>query len=442
MLVTAVFLVFFFQSNSEHQFDELLFDHIEELVAESKFDSDGNLYLEWRPLDPRFHTPGSGWYWEIRGKDKVLLRSRSLVDFHLDIVPVLNGKGLRDIRKNGLILSELKNQGSLHIQQIKGPGGDLLRAQLLDILFPTKNQSFWFIVTGPVQEIKENVKQFVIQLIAGCLFLFIGLLIAVFVQVYVALKPLRAMRHRINAIHQGKEKRLLGSFPEEVQIVVNELNTLLDHTEDVLHRARLNIGNLAHTIKNPLAVISNEAKHIEGVRGSLIHKEVLLIESSMDRYLTQARFAAKANLLGSRSDVNKTVKDILFTMEKLYRDKSIHFHLSEQENCWFPGEAEDLEEMLGNLMDNACKWTVDRVWVRVQTNKNQLRIVVEDNGPGIPQEKMEEVLQLGIKLDESAAGHGLGLHIVDQIVELYGGSIILQPSTHGGLCAVLELPAA
>ena len=212
----------------------------------------------------------------------------------------------------------------------------------------------------------------------------------------------------------------------------------------MLIRARKNLGNLSHTIKNPLAVIINEANNINSEPGQLIQNKAALIAANLDNYLARARAAGTTNLLGSRTNIVKVVVDLCYCMDQLHKNKHIKIIISDLDNYSFHGEVQDLEEMTGNLIDNAYKWTHDQVWVHAKVDKNNQRLFlfVEDNGPGIPDSQLNNVLKRGLKLDETVSGHGLGLNIVNDITQLYKGSLTLKKSSHGGLCAVLDLPIA
>jgi len=186
-------------------------------------------------------------------------------------------------------------------------------------------------------------------------------------------------------------------------------NGLLDHNRALLERARTQVGNLAHALKNPLTVIRNEAGPMENERGRVIREQTAAMANSVDRYLSQARIAGTAGVLGARADLKVIV--------------------------------EDLEEMLGNLIDNACKWAHSQVRVHAESADDRLRIVVEDDGPGIPEKRQVEVLERGRRLDEKVPGSGLGLDIAQDIAGLYRGSITLGRASSGGLSVQLDLPA-
>ncbi len=422
LLVTAVLLVVLFRGHIEQHFEALLLDHLEELVAASELTPEGTLQMTWRPSDPRFNRPHSGWYWEILQSGASVARSDSLW-------------------RESLKVAERHFGGVSQIQQFSGPEGELLWVLVQDITFPEVETPLLFAVAGPIADIEDNVQAFTAQVAITLTVLGIGLLLVVWFQVHFGLRPLQAMQRALGDIRKGKAQRLPENFPLEVEPVVSELNGLLDHNRELLERARTQVGNLAHALKNPLTVIRNEAKAIENERGRVIREQTAAMAINVDRYLSQARIAGNAGVLGARADVKAIIEDLSFSMERLYKDKDLEIQYSGLEGCCFRGEAQDLEEMLGNLMDNACKWARNQVLVRAECAGERLLIVVEDDGPGIPKQRLAEVLERGHRLDEKVPGSGLGLDIVQDIAGLYRGSITLGRTPSGGLRAQLNLPA-
>jgi signal transduction histidine kinase len=227
-----------------------------------------------------------------------------------------------------------------------------------------------------------------------------------------------------------------------VQPLVTELNTLLDHNKTLLKRARNRLADLAHAVKTPLTVIRNEAVSMNNAQGRLILDQSDVISGGLDHYLSRARVSGQKNAFGYRTSVKAVVKDLQFVVQKIYRDRDIDVELCGEGDCQFRGEAQDLEEMLGNLVDNACKWAASHIRISGRTDQDRLTLTIEDDGPGIPQDRYRHVIQRGFKLDEAKPGHGHGLGIVNDIAELYGGSLILGISELGGLKAELNLPSA
>ncbi len=423
LLVAAILLIILFRGHIEQHFNALLNDHLEELVSASELTPEGVLQMTWRPSDPRFNRPHSGWYWEILQSGVSVASSESLW-------------------RESLKITEPRIGGIPQIQQFPGPEDEPLQVLVQGITFPEVKKPLLFVIAGPVTDIEDNVRAFTAQVAITLTVLGIGLLMVVWFQVRFGLRPLQTMRQALGEIRKGKAERLPEDYPVEIQSVVSELNSLLDHNQTLLERARTQVGNLAHALKNPLTVIQNEAKVIENEQSLVIREQTTAMANSVDRYLSQARIAGTTGVLGARADIKVIIEDLCFSMERLYKDKDLEIQHSELEGCWFRGEAQDLEEMLGNLLDNACKWARSQVLVRAERADDRLLIVVEDDGPGIPKQRQGEVLTRGRRLDEKVPGSGLGLDIAQDIARLYRGSITLGRAPGGGLRAQLDLPAA
>jgi signal transduction histidine kinase len=421
--VAALLLILLFQGYIEKRFEDSLQGHLEELVAASGITAEGIFQMNWRPTDPRFNRPHSGWYWEIRQSDVTTSRSDSLWRDNLPVTEPAEG-----------VIPDL--------QKLTGPEDEPLLALVQKITYPQSKRPLLFMVAGPVSDIEKDVRAFSIQVASTLFVLGLGLWLAVWFQVRFGLRPLQTLKQALADIRQGKTERLPQSFPEEVQPVVSELNALLDHNASLLQRARTHAGNLAHALKNPLTVIRNESRDMEEEKNRIIRQQTDAMATSMDRYLSQARIAGTAGVIGARADVGIIIRDLVFSMEKLYRERNIELNHSIPAACWFRGEAEDLEEMLGNLIDNACKWASSKVDISAQCSDARILLFVEDDGNGVPEILRKEVMQRGRRLDEDIPGSGLGLDIVRDIAELYRGSLELEQSSSGGVRACLILPSA
>jgi len=423
LLATAFLLGRLYRVHIEEHYDAHVFTHVEELVAAIETSPEGKRRLHSQPTDPRFHLLNSGWYWEVLSAGELLGKSPSLGENQLDLTG----------------LSMVENHD---VQTVFGPNRQKLRAQVIHTTYPHDVGSLTFVATAPVMQITDDVHDFVFHIFIAFLVLGIGLSIAVVVQVRVALKPLKAIRSAISDVQTGKTRRLPQDFPSDVQPLVNELNFLLDHNELLLKRARNQLGDLAHAVKNPLTVIRNEARSMENKQGQLILDQSQAMAGSIDHCLSRASVYGKRDAIGYRTSVEPVIDDLIYAVKHIYQDRDIEFQLSGLSEHWFRGEVQDLEEMAGNLIDNACKWAKSQVVVQCVTEKNRLVLAVDDDGPGIAGEDMKDVMQRGRKLDESYAGHGHGLGIVKDIADLYGGTLKLSRSPLGGLRAELDLPAA
>jgi signal transduction histidine kinase len=259
-----------------------------------------------------------------------------------------------------------------------------------------------------------------------------------------AISPFHHMRRRLNAVRQGERRQLDGSYPSEVQPLVDDLNALLTHNERAVTRATAKAGDLAHGLKTPLAVLSNEAARLsrEGHTelASTIAQQVALMQRQVEYHLAHARAAASGAMPGARCVVAESAAGIARTLLRLHAERGLTIAVNVPADLCVRAQPEDVDEMLGNLLDNACKWARSRVEVSATSTGNRVSIVVDDDGTGLEASKRGVVLQRGVRADEAAPGSGFGLAIVRELAELYEGSIALDASTLGGLRATLRLP--
>jgi signal transduction histidine kinase len=271
-------------------------------------------------------------------------------------------------------------------------------------------------------------------------------MIAGFVMVRRALEPLSSLRESLALVRSGRERQVLGAYPAEVQPLVDELNGLLDHQEQAVRRAAAKAGDLAHGLKTPLAVLSHEADRARAQGqpelAETMASQVERMRRQIDYHLAHARAAASGATASARATVRDAASALARTLERLHADRGIAVDNNVDPTHGVRTQPEDLEEMLGNLFDNAFKWTRTRVWVSSRAVDEGIEICVEDDGPGVTPSLRRQVLQRGVRADETAPGSGLGLAIVRDLAELYGGSIELADRPGGGLSATLRLPGA
>lgn len=423
LVFTAVMLVSNHRDHTAQHYDAHVQMHLEELTGASHFTEDGRFRLAFSPSDPRYREPHSGWYWEVKQARRTLKRSASLGE-------------------KSLVLKTVEPTTDLTIHELAGPQNELLRVHVVEIAIDPDQQPLVFLATAPTKGIAEDVVDYSNHIIFSFLGLGLGLLLAVVLQVRVALKPLKAISTRIADIRAGKADKLPEDQLEDVQPLVDELNNLLDHNAVLVKRARNQLGDLAHSVKNPLTVINNAVRDMETAPKDLILQQTTDISRSVDHYLSRARTYGTEKVLGSRYSISKATEDLVYAMQRIYQERDLIFDLSRLQGCWFKGEGQDLEEMLGNLLDNACKWAKNRVLIYCGTENGRLEIVVEDDGPGIAEKDFDDVMRRGRRLDESIPGHGQGLGIVKDIAALYGGELKLARAELGGLQAKLDLPSA
>jgi signal transduction histidine kinase len=303
-------------------------------------------------------------------------------------------------------------------------------------------------VAGDASEIFDETRSFDYYLGGTFIALSIVLLLTTIFQVRYGLAPLKRISDSIADIRSGRAERLEGEFPVEIAPLARETNALIDANREIVERARTHVGNLAHAIKTPLSVIVNEAAmHGADPFATKVLEQAEVMRDQVARHLERARIAARLTVIGTVTEVAPVIDALRRTMEKIHRGRGVAIEMNADEQAKFRGERQDLEEMAGNLVDNACKWAASRVFVEVLVERPvepgagpMLRIIVDDDGRGLSEAERAQVSRRGQRLDESKPGSGLGLSIVVDLAALYGGSLSLGRAPIGGLRAELLLP--
>jgi signal transduction histidine kinase len=330
----------------------------------------------------------------------------------------------------------------------QGPEGQRLRIveQTIDL---GDEGRYLVAVAGDPAEIDEEIHSFDSALIVTFGVLAIVLLLTTTFQVRFGLAPLKRISEGLAAIRSGAAERLEGAFPVEIAPLARETNALIDANREIVDRARTHVGNLAHALKTPISVMLNEATtHGADPLALKVREQTEIMRDQVTRHLERARLAARVAAIGTVTDVGPVVSALARTMEKIHHQRGIAVDVNAPENIRFRGEQQDLEEMIGNLVDNAFKWAQSRVvvealWEKREARDDQrtIRIVVDDDGPGLSPQQREQVARRGRRLDETKPGSGLGLSIVVELANLYGGDLRLGTAPIGGLRAELVLPA-
>ena len=259
------------------------------------------------------------------------------------------------------------------------------------------------------------------------------------------LSPFAELRERLAAVHQGRDRRVEGRYPSEVQPLVDDLNALLEHRDHTVKRAIEKAGDLAHALKTPLAVLAHEAEAADQAGqlelAAVMHQQIERMRRQIDYHLAHARAAASGAAPGTHCSVLASAEGLARTLLRLHAGRSLAIQVDVDPAHTVRSEREDLDEMLGNLLDNACKWGRSQIAIASAVSGSTVVITVDDDGPGLKTSMREAVLQRGVRADEAAPGSGLGLAIVRDLAELYGGSIALSSSPARGLRARLQLPA-
>jgi signal transduction histidine kinase len=260
------------------------------------------------------------------------------------------------------------------------------------------------------------------------------------------LNEFNQLRAQLLEVREGKKRQVEGSYPSEVQPLVNDLNALLEHREKTVGRALAKAGDLAHGLKTPLAVLSREAERASAAGqqelAETISQQVDRMQRQVDYHLAQARAAASGATIGARCAVAESSEGLVRALLRLHADRGVTIESRVPADHAVQVQREDLDEMLGNLLDNACKWARSRVSISSEIENNNVLLTVDDDGAGLDPAMRDAVLKRGVRADEAAPGSGLGLAIVRDLAELYGGTITLESSPLGGLRARLLLPRA
>lgn len=427
-----------FQRHVEAQFYAELTTHLDQLTAQLTLDGNGRPVLALPLSDPRLSRPYGGAYWQIdlladggQASSVGQLRSRSLWD------RVLTAP------------QDAPADGEIHRHRIAGPEGAMLgileRSVRIDDTPDRKPRTFRLIVAADESLMSGPVSRF-----GGALWLALGILgsglvLAALIQVYVGLAPLRKLRAALGEVRSGETQRLDGDFPVEIMPLIEEFNSVLAQNAAVVERARTQAGNLAHALKTPLSVLANAAgKDSENKElARLVIEQIGMARRQVDYHLARAQAAATSRLPGVRTPLLPVIDGLARAMRSIHAERQLALMVRDMPaSLCFRGEVQDLQEMLGNLLDNACKWATRRVELAAQRDGDRLRITIDDDGSGLAAGERDAVIRRGVRADEQVPGSGLGLAIVDDLARLYGGQIELADSPLGGLRAVLILPAA
>ena len=436
LLVTAAFLLaYLFQQALERNFDARLRAILDGLLANVELATDGSPVMSGKISDPRFTIPLSGWYWQVSPPSHRTL-------------PDLASESALEQRLTPTE-ADLQTRGSDGVASfyIKDSNGQQLRA--IEQKFKLfGGEEFSFLVAGNFDELKAEVTAFQRALYAVLTLLGLGLLLAIFLQVRVAMQPMQRMQQSLAAIRAGKAERLEGEFPHEMQPVADELNLLILAGTEIIDRARTQVGNLAHALKTPLSVLSNEAQGNKTDFGAKVTEQIQIMRDHVSLYLDRARRAARAQTLGAATDVEPVLAALGRTIMRINKDRGVTIEVAVTPGLKFRGEVQDLEEMAGNLIDNAAKWSKQAVKISaapvidpIDGTQNWLMITVDDDGPGIAASKRAEAVKRGKRLDETKPGSGLGLSIVTETAGMYSGNLVLGDAPLGGLRVQLRLPA-
>jgi signal transduction histidine kinase len=410
ILIAGLFISALLRQFVERNADAQLQATMIAVMSGTEFDEQGNVVIANSVVDPRFDRPLSGWYWQVNDENGVLSRSRSLWDVEL-----------------GVAVAE--PDGTITTRTEPGPNGAIIRKQERDFTAPGGTRRLRVVVAMPADLIEDEVATIVQPLVLSLALLAAGIAIAIGLQVHFGLQPLAKLGRDLAAVRRGDKERLPDQPYVEIAPVASEINALLAHNKTVIDRARTHVGNLAHGLKTPLSVLSNRLQTARNADGAVLLDATEQMNRLIGHHLRRARSAA--------------ISDLLPVFRGIHADRHLSLQVDVDGQPTFAGERQDLDEMLGNLIDNACKWASNSVLVTARpVDGGRITISIRDDGPGLAEDALQAATSRGVRFDESKPGSGLGLSIVDDLARLYGGTLTLERAAGTGLLATLELPAS
>lgn len=430
LAVASAGLLLLFERHVERRMTLELEAYVRQLVSGVERTADGTLNVAGELAEPRFAEPLSGLYWQITFEPEGrLLRSRSLWDVALQLPPDSLG------------------DGEVHRHTIVGAGGASLIVVERAVTLPSAlgDGKMRAAVAVDRAEIHAAGRAFAADLAPFLAVLAAFLIAAAWVQVIVGLRPLDGLRQRLADVRAGGSRRLGTEFPDEVRPLASELDHLLDAQEASIARARTRAADLAHGLKTPLTVLAADAEELRNRGETEVGNEIATITDGMRRHVDRELARARAGLparTGAPRPVRPVVEQVVGVLRRTPRGHALEWMIDVPAELASPADAQDLTEILGNVADNAVKWAAGKVRISGRREHASIVLSVEDDGPGVPDERIATVLTRGGRLDEAQPGTGLGLAIVGDLAEAYGGALTLGRSPLGGLSAVIRLPQA
>ncbi|MBP1870378.1 Virulence sensor histidine kinase PhoQ [Ensifer adhaerens] len=439
LVVIGVVISALYRQGSERGFKDLLraqlFNVVNSISVNEKTVLAGSPQLG----DLRFSQPQTGWYWivdPIGEFDTPPLISTSLGNAKLPIASV----------------DEVPfDTGYVRFYTTKDPFGNEVEVAETEVVLDIQGHTARFRVAGNRDVLEADINRFTRNLTIALSIFGLGGLGMNALTILFGLRPLDQVRRSLEKIRAGESERLDGAFPREIQPLANEVNALIDSNRRIVERARMQVGNLAHSLKTPIAVLLNEARVLEASHGELVRTQVDAMQMQVQSYLSRARIAAQRESVLARTEAQPALERLVRVMRKLNPEKEVHLSINP------PGlvlamELQDVEETVGNLLENAARHARGEVWLNVRPALNEqhakesgrqwIVLDVDDDGAGLDPDQIALALKRGKRLDESKPGTGLGLSIVSEIVREYQGTLTLSRRDEGGLRAELVLPAA
>ncbi|KAB2746776.1 histidine kinase [Brucella anthropi] len=430
LVVVATFIGSLYGEAARSNFERLLTAHLFSLVGAVSTSGEGSLQGRPELGELRYSSPLSGWYWSVD-----------------PVTPNLTGK-LQSPSLIGRIVPEMPvsqapfDSSFMRSYTLPGLNGEELFIVETEVVLDTANRVARFRVMGNLSEVLKEISDFRTSLATYLAIFGIGSILINAAVILFGLRPLDKVRQALADIREGRSSKLDASLPVEIAPLASEMNALIENNRRIVERSRTQVGNLAHSLKTPLSVLVNEARSMGGEHGRIVQEQSEAMQVQIQHYLQRARIAAQRDSVVFRTPVTPVLERMQRVTAKLNPAFSVNFR-NDLPNAVFAGEREDLEEIVGNLLENAGKWGRKHINIRlapISGEQRQFEVLIEDDGPGLAPDKIDAALKRGSRVDETKPGTGLGLAIVQDTVREYGGSLHLGQSSFGGLSVRVVLP--
>ncbi len=437
LFVVALLISTAYRNGAERSFRELLRAQLYNVINSISLAETGQLSGTPQLGDLRFTQPGSGWYWIvdiIDGGEEQQLASVSL--------------GGQKVAIADTAKTPFNDRYERIYPSTDGNGHEVLVSET-EVLLGDNGEVARFRVTGSQADIDTDVSSFSRQLFLFLVIFGVGSLLVNAIAILFGLRPLDRIRRSLEEIRAGRTEALEGSFPREIAPLTGEVNALIENNRRIVERARMQVGNLAHSLKTPIAVLLNETRAMAPDQARIVEEQASAMRNQVQHYLDRARIAAQQNSVLVRCNTRQALERLVRVMQRLNPDTQFDLQLPADVPD-LAMEQHDVEELLGNVLENAGKWTRDSIRISaempsggtLEESRQWIELHVDDNGPGMPEDLLAEAMKRGRRLDESKPGTGLGLSIIKEIAEEYRGSVNLERSPTGGLRVTLKLPVA
>ncbi|MCQ0989595.1 ATP-binding protein [Jiella marina] len=418
-----------YERTATRGFENLLTAQLYNLVNTVSVDEEGELQGTPDLGDLRYVQPLSGWYWEVvpaSANTSGGLSSASLARLSVPEFPLSRAPFDRMYRRSYVT---------------EGPDRQRLHVTETEVVLDAENHAARFRVMGSLATVEDDIAAFDRTLLLYLGGVGLGTILVNVLVILIALRPLARVRRSLAAVREGEAERLETGFPAEIEPLAAEMNALIDNNRRIVERSRTQVGNLAHSLKTPIAILMNEARAMEGGKDRVVTEQAERMRQQVQHYLDRARVAAQGQSIVFRTPVHPVLERIVRVIAKLNPHLDVEFVAEAADDIVFAGERQDLEEVVGNLLENAGKWAKSRIRLTCRAEEaERFAVTIEDDGPGLTGAEIREALKRGKRLDEATPGSGLGLSIVRDVTGEYRGRLELSRSELGGLSAKVLLP--